>query len=510
MNRPVTLIVLALTLIAITGASRAQTTSDQASTSAAPAATGLDTSTQLSENPPLSSLDEPSFEPGFGTRSYLAPKAEVSQAVDSNGLNSLSSGTGVSETTRALGAVKLQKLWKIHPLDIDYIGGVDWYDRLNGKFYQIHSLAATQRILWRTGQLALRDSFSYLPEGTFGFSSFGGGGGFSSLGGLGGGGGTGGGIAGGGGGGLFSSGQLGSIGNQPRITNMAIVDVTQYLSPRTSVVASGGYGITDFLNNPEGFINSQETTTQLGYNYQFSRRDQIGVVYGFQEFHYPASSAGSLNLHLWQLLYGHRVSGRLNLLLGGGPEWVHTHQEIEAIGIPALMLVIPLNKPCAATLPQGVFCIPVNHSFISSSARVSLTYHVSSRTNVRFNYMRYVHPGSGFFAGANSNIVTFGMNHSLGRHWSVVTTEGYTRSSRLLSAATAVSNNARSYQYWFAGAAIRRQLGHQFGAFVSYQFNDFGFGSGYCSGSGVGCRGAYQRHIGLIGLDWTPRPIRLD
>ena len=53
---------------------RAQETSNQAG--AAPAATGPDTETQTIENPPLSGLDAPSFEPGFGARSYLLPKLQ--------------------------------------------------------------------------------------------------------------------------------------------------------------------------------------------------------------------------------------------------------------------------------------------------------------------------------------------------------------------------------------------------------------------------------------------------
>src|SRR2546427_9533149 len=36
-------------------------------------------------------------------------------------------------------------------------------------------LDVDQRINWKRGQLALRDSFSYLPEGTFGFGAYGGG-----------------------------------------------------------------------------------------------------------------------------------------------------------------------------------------------------------------------------------------------------------------------------------------------------------------------------------------------
>src|SRR5437879_8191233 len=114
-----TLLVLAVFAGATTIAF-AQATGDQG---APPAATGPDTTTQVIENPPLSGLDEPSFEPGYGARSYLIPKAQVSQAVDTNSAGSLGSRTVVNEVTRGLGSLTLRKLWKIHPLDLDYVGG---------------------------------------------------------------------------------------------------------------------------------------------------------------------------------------------------------------------------------------------------------------------------------------------------------------------------------------------------------------------------------------------------
>src|ERR1700687_4331565 len=126
MNRLATQIGFTLFLMAtFVPCACAQASSDQNSSGAAPAATGVDTTTQMSETPPLSGLDQPTFEPGFGTRSYLAPKAELSEAVDSNGLGSFSSNANITETTRALGSLDLQKLWKMHPFDLDYIGGVD-------------------------------------------------------------------------------------------------------------------------------------------------------------------------------------------------------------------------------------------------------------------------------------------------------------------------------------------------------------------------------------------------
>src|SRR2546425_7490025 len=105
-------IVSALTLLAgpLTVA-LAQATGDQG---APPAATGPDTTTQVIENPPLSGLDEPSFEPGYGARSYLIPKAQVSEAVDTNSAGHLGSRTAVRDVMRGLGSLTLQKMWKIH------------------------------------------------------------------------------------------------------------------------------------------------------------------------------------------------------------------------------------------------------------------------------------------------------------------------------------------------------------------------------------------------------------
>ena len=460
--------------------------SSQADQGAAPAATGVDTPAQLSENPPLSGLDEPAFEPRFGTRSYLAPSLQLSEAIDSNAFGSVSRSS-VTEETRLFGAVDLQKLWKVHPFDVNYVGGIAGYNGSGTNFYQVHSLAATQRFLWRTGQFAIRDAFSYLPEGTFGFGSFGGVGGFNNAGGNGLGSG-GGGIAGGGGNGIVSGGQFGSIGNEPRITNVATLDVTQYLSPRSSVVLIGSFENTNFVHDIQGFLNSQATIGQAGYNYQISRKDQVAVFYAHEELHFPTVEAGSANINLWQLMYGHRISGRLDLRLSAGPQWVHTHEEI----------------------PFIIFLVPVNSSFITTSARAALTYHVSERTNFHLDYMHYINTGSGFFAGAKTDAVTFGAGHSLARRWIMTVQAGYSHSSSLLTTTATVANNAKFYSYGFAGITMRRQFSPHLSGFGNYQYNAFGVGAGFCDANSPGCSRSYGRQVFQFGLTWTPRPIRLD
>ena len=97
---------LALLLIATAGTQvRAQETSNQTPTDAAPAATGPDTETQTIENPPLSGLDAPSFAPSFGARSYLAPKLQVNEAVDTNRSGTLGNNTTVKGVTRGIGTI---------------------------------------------------------------------------------------------------------------------------------------------------------------------------------------------------------------------------------------------------------------------------------------------------------------------------------------------------------------------------------------------------------------------
>jgi hypothetical protein len=472
----------------------AQTSGDQSSgdpnaQGAAPAATGLDTQTEMTENPPVSGLDQPSFEPGLGARSYLVPKAQVSEAFSNNPTSSVSNQSSVGEITHLLGAVDLQKLWKIHPLDVSYIGGATWFNTRNQGWYQIHTMAATQRILWRTGQLAIRDNFSYLPQGSFGFGSFGGSGGFGGLGGFGGGLGL--------GGGGFGSTSLGTNGNSPRIDNLGIVDVTQALTPRSSMVLAGGYGILHFLNSPPGLLNSEITIAQAGYNYLLTKHDQIGVSYGFQEFHFPTANAGDVNVNLWQVLYAHRISGRLDLTAGGGPQWIHANGFLPQIVITSTGPVIVL--------------VPMHTSRISGAGRVGLNYRRSSRTNMALSYFHYVTAGSGFFPGATSDVVRYTLNHQLTRRWSTNLDSGFSRSNRILhpTLGNSAAGNSHTYDYWYAGGGVRRQLSRQFQGFASYQYNRLLFGSGFCS-AGTHCAAGYGRHLGMIGLDWTPRPIRLD
>jgi len=474
-------------------------TPDQSSGGAPPTATGAGGPNL--ENPPLSGLDTPRAEPVFGGRSYLLPGLQFTETVGSNVFGG--SGSAVSTVSQGLGSVDLQKIWRRNAIGLDYLGGGSYYTGHEisgiGHVYQEHSLAVDERYLWRTGQLAIRDSFDYLPEGTFGFGAVGGGGNFSSalggISGIGQGTGLGGGLAGGTPTGLYGGGAYGSIGYQPRIDNLSIVDITQEFSRRTSVTLGGGFGLSDYLNKSNVLfpvINSEQVTGQAGINHLLTRNDQIAVVYAYQQVRFPEANAGRINVQVWNVMYSHRITGRLNLVLGGGPQITEIHR-------PPVFLF-------------GIFKILIpTQTVLSGDAMATLGYTVSTKTHTLLQFQRYVTAGSGLFPGANTNAFRASVSHVFGRRWTGSVGGGYSYNSALSNSSPTEGINSLHYHYWFLGASLRRQLSQHFDAFASYQFNSFGSSS--CASPSTNssvCGREFHQHTGSIGIDWRPRPIRLD
>jgi hypothetical protein len=244
------------------------------------------------------------------------------------------------------------------------------------------------------------------------------------------------------------------------------------------------YDYTDFLKNAQSslfLINSQMSSGQVGYDYLLNRHDQLSATYTYQSYHFPRTGSGNVETHQWHLLYGHRISGRLNLVFGGGPQLIIFHNS-------------------AGPLPRK----------ITGSGRALLTYQMSARTNLQVSYMHYTSAGSGFFAGANTDLVNGSVNRLFGRNWSVATNVGYSRNSQLQTSLLGAST-ATTYKYLYAGSSVRRQLGRYFGAFVSYQYSDIKFNSGavVCTTTTT-CGNSSGQQVGLVGIDWHPHPFRLD
>jgi hypothetical protein len=434
----------------------------------------------ISENPPLSGLDLPSLQEHAAPLSYLQPGATFSESGSTNIGNTLG-GSSFGSITRGLGTLTLKRLWSHYDLALDYIGGAAYYNRGGIGWRQLQNLGIAQKIEWKRGQLSLRDNFSYLPEGNFGA-------GYGSLGSVG--------ISGIGSvpGGLLAGGNsLGAFGLTPRILNVSLAEVSENLNPRSAVTAAGGYSFTHFYGNDfsgASFIGSSQISAQTGYNRSLTPHTQIAAVYAYQGFDFSVLGT-AFHSHVIQGMVGHRISGRMDLLLSAGPQITVGTSPDTKIGV---------------------------------AAQARLRYRFS-RSSLDLRYERFITSGGGLFAGAQTDMVRFGVEHPLSRVWSLSLDLGLTHNNRLqpltpqqiiacLSGSQGSQNacpasNATTYISGSAGAALHRHFGREFHGFLSYQFSDLAFDESFCL-LGTPCDRISNRHIVTFGLDWTPRPIRID
>ncbi len=429
---------------------------------------------QVSQFPPLSGLDEATLEPNYAARSFLIPGFQITEMADSNASNSLKTGAGsFTGDTHMLGSLALQRIWRKYQASVDYRGGASIYT--GHKVLpnsQVHAMDLDNRILWRTGALSIRDSFSYLPEGIFG-------GGFGGVAGAGGiqGGTLGGGMLGGGAGQNFFGGpQYGALGSSPRIMNISVVDLQNSLSPRSAVTLAGGYALSHFTTSSSGLIDSRQITAQAGYNYALSRRNTVAVSYGFQQFTFPFGGGARFNDHVVQLLFGHQISGRMDLIIGGGPQFV--------------------------SLSSGT---SGSNFRISGAGRATLRYRFR-KASVSLGYDRYETAGAGLFAGATTDMGRFSVMRPISRRWDVMGDIGYSHNQRVQASSLGV--NAGSYDYGYAGGRLTHTFNRSWQGFLMYQFNNLRLNTPVCTGTL--CGNTSNRHVIGIGVAWHPQAIRLD
>lgn len=469
------------------GGTAQQNTAPQ-STAPAPAYGQATPSVFSIENPPVSSLDSAALEPNLRPRSMLQGGVVASEALDTNvnGDNGPDSSSLHSET-RILGGLTAERLWERYSAAAAYVGGVGIYPNVNPQTRNIQEAQGQGTVQWKTGQVSLRDSFSYLPEGTFGAGTFGGASGFQlGLGGLSQMGDLSAGTL-GGQFGFLGVGQFGSLGEAPRITNVTLADALQQLSPRSAVTAVGSYAIIHFTgDNKYDFINSDQIGADVGYSYALTPRDQVGAVYAFRAFLYPVSSgAGSVDSHIVQALYGHRISGRMDLILGAGPQ------------------VTIINAGPQSSSSSNLFTS--SSTTVTASARASLRYRFE-RAGMALTYLRINTTGSGFFAGAESDLVRLAGTYDFARRWHGRLDVGASHNDRLQGATGGV--NAGSFAYIFAGGGVEREFNRNLGAFVAYQYNVQIFGD--LTGCSLNCNNRASRQVIQFGASWHFRPIRLD
>ncbi|MFI5118467.1 MAG: hypothetical protein ACHP8B_17400 [Terriglobales bacterium] len=428
------------------------------------------------ENPPVSSLDEPRLELVTASRSFVSPALQVSESADSNGVNQLGGSAGLESVTRILGAFDLQQFWPKSDLFFEYLGGGAFYSSpYEARQLQAAGLEAVTR--WRTGQATLRDSFSYLPDGSFQIGAFGGMPGLGIASGTMGIGTQGGALP-----GTIGSSQLGSVGDIPRLSNTAVLDVIQAINPVSAFTVAGGFSNAHFYDptKPPLLVNSDEITVQGGYSHLLSRHDQIGAIYGFQLFQFPQTAGGEIYNHVVNVRWSHTLSGRMSLIAGAGPQYT----DLQAGG----------------SFPHW-----------SLSGRVQLRYKFAHSAMIA-TWQKYTSAGSGFFAGADTQAARLGYQRRLGRTWDLLADMAYSHNKRIQNGVS-LGVNAASYDEGSAGAVLRKHWGRSYDFFAAYRFSDVSFPTGTTFPATLCSSGdctAAQRHVGTIGMEWHPTPTRIE
>jgi len=411
------------------------------------------------ENPPLSGLDEPGLELKTSSRSFISAALQAGESVDTNAQNTFSKAkaTGV---THLLGAADLQKFWQKSDLFLEYLGGVGFGDN---PFFtrQIQAAGLEGVTRWRTGQVTLRDSFTYFPDGTFvgggGLPGFGIATGGISLG-----------LP-----GIYRlNGQFGTIGTVPRLSNSAIVDVVQAISPRSAFTLIGGFSNAHFYHNNEGLLNGDQSTVEGGYSHLIRRHDQIAVVYAFQLFRFATISGGEVYNDVVNVRWSHTITGRMSFTAGIGPQY---------------------NDLRFGTQTKTWNLV----------GRATLRYRFE-HTSMLLNYEKFTSQGSGFFPGADTQVAHLSVRRPVGRTYNLFLDVGFAHNKRL----STVTSGANSYNDGTFGVVVRKHLGRTYDLFGAYHFSEVWFDAPTVLGTVTG--ETNQRHIATIGVEWHPRPIRIE
>ena len=257
-------------------------------------------------------------------------------------------------------------------------------------------------------------------------------------------------------------------------------------------------------------------TAQGGYNRVLTSHTQVAAIYAYQNYDFSVVGT-AFHSHVVQAMYGHRISGRMDVLLGAGPQFT-------AIGTPCTALDALAGNPHCSLGTDGLAAGTIPDTKLGVAAQARLRYRLS-KSSLSLRYEHFVTSGGGLFAGAESDIVRFGVERPLSRVWTLSFDLGFAHNDRLrpltaeqlaacatgtqTSQTACPARDATTSNDGYAAVAVHRYFGRTLHGFLSYQFGGLSFDHSYCTAN-IPCDRISNRHVVTFGLDWTPRPIRID
>jgi len=398
--------------------------------------------------------------------SFWQPSFNVTATGDSSPLDP-NTNTGWTSYTTFLAGVDLHRITGGSDLTVSYIGGGTVSNDGSVGNSVTQELKLAQKFSFRRAAISFFDQVTYLPEQSFGY------GGLAGLS-----------LPGGGSTGLqtgLGPGQSILTTRGQRITNAFLTQVDVQLNGRSSLTFVGGYTLLHYFDN--NFLDFNDSIAQVGYNYQWTREDTISVLYRFNAYRYTGFNQ-SINDHVVLLNYGRRVTGRLALQIGVGPE--------------VTMFATPINGSSSGT-PTTKGETEVNWSLNSA-----VTYGFE-RTTLGLSYARGVGGGSGILAGSESNTVTGFANHQFTRTLNGGINVGYARNSGLGTGALNTTATNQTYDYWYSGVTLNKSWGRMLNLLFNYQLQYQNSNNAFCVGAT--CGGSIVRHMVSVGFSWHDHPL---
>ncbi|MGB7285163.1 MAG: hypothetical protein WBE13_23090 [Candidatus Acidiferrum sp.] len=415
------------------------------------------------DNQPLGGIAAPSLGTPELRHSYWVPGLEYGNAISSNS-PSIVANSGWNSTNYFLGTLIILELSGHSVFGVNYSGGGTLSTGGGAVDGQMHQLSTGYSLNSGRWQILLLDQFSYLPESGFGF----GGGTALAIPGVQG-------IL----GASLPGMQAGFLPNQSilsatgqQISNTGAAQATYLVSRRSSITVNATYGLLRYVNSSN--FDSNNPTAGIGYSYELTRNDSIGVQYRFGSFQFPGNPQ-AIGIQVGQLEYGRKITGQLSVQLFGGPEYT-------AVRVPVSGQSNRLVGSGGATLLYGW-----------------------RRSQLSLIYNSGVTAGSGIFTGANTNMVTASLGRSLTRIWQGSIDGGFAKNAALLNY---TAQTPIHYTSWFAGAGVSRPFGRDTTLSLGYRAEIEDTNGTVCSVPA--CGSSYLQHSIWLSFQWHSRPLVIE
>jgi hypothetical protein len=411
---------------------------------------------------PVTGLQSPTVGTPVYRHSYWVPGFQYSSSIQDQPTGGANSGNWYAYNFFG-GNLSLLQQGSGSSLALNYSAGgfvTSQPGQKNGWYQQ---LALSQTFTWRRWQMQILDQFAYLPQSQFGF-----------------GGGTGLGIPGIGGplgptvpgiGGTVLPDQSIYAAVGPQYNNSIVTQLTYQTSRRGSITVGGSYGLLRFTE--AGNVDSNSYTGNIGYNYQLTKEDSIGVYYRFNAFHYQ-SQPQAIGDQVVNLTFSRKVTKRLALQLFGGPEITNYR--------------IPVGNASQTVAGNGG--VTLTSMFQNGSASVG--------------YFHALGGGSGVLIGSNTDQINASANTRVTRLWGVHANFGFAKNRPL---ANQVGIQGNDYNTFYVGGGFDRPIGRNMNFGVAYTAQIQQTNPTVCSGPG--CDTSYTQNIITVNLQWHTRPFVL-